>query len=479
MRSDLLGVFPCGNVRRRFKSGFRNVRESFRFPCMAFGCVETDGLPCVAGSDNPVGMGAQPAAVSGEAVPSVEGLGVRGDCAGFDGVDTFDAVQRVPVFSVLREEKDMSYRRWFRVTVLCIFAAMFLLAGVVWLVDPIEIWEAPIIRGFNHIKPKQAVFLDVFKPFQVQRHKPDIVYIGTSRVYVGFRPEENAYNMGGSSLSLPDIRSYLRFIYSQHVPKKVFIGLDLFQFSRDSMTKPRDGFSEERLGILNKGRLASVGEAIETSYGMSKYLKETVRSSFENRDKRKEWERGWDVKRGVRTDVDVKTYYYVLHSYHGTYTKFVYDPNALPCLHEILDEAEAHGIEVILFFNPVSVDLLALQSVCGRAEDFRQMKAEVAKLHPVYDFAWASSLALDREGAWLDGSHFHYPIGERMKDSMAGELDASICRILTVENVETHLREEALEYDRWAAEHSDYIQALAEAASEKIPVGSLEQYLGF
>ena len=479
VRGDLLGVFPCGDVCRQLESGFLDVRDSFRFPCMAFGCVETDGLPCVAGSDNLVGMGAKPAAVSGEAVPSVEGLGVRGDCAGFDGVDTFDAVQRVPVFSVLREEKDMSYRRWFRGTVLCIFAAMFLLAGVVWLVDPIEIWEAPIIRGFNHIKPKQAVFLDVFKPFQVQRHKPDIVYIGTSRVYVGFRPEENAYNMGGSSLSLPDIRSYLRFIYSQHVPKKVFIGLDLFQFSRDSMTKPRDGFSEERLGILNKGRLASVGEAIETSYGMSKYLKETVRSSFENRNKKKEWERGWDVKRGVRADVDIKTYYHVLHSYHGSYTKFVYDPNALPCLHEILDEAEAHGIEVILFFNPVSVDLLALQSICGRAEDFQRIKRDLAVLHPVFDFAWASSLSIDREGVWLDGSHYHYPIGERMKASMTGEVDTGICRELTAETVEMHLREEAALYDRWTAEHSNYVKALARSAPERIPVGSLKQYLGF
>ena len=108
----------------------------------------------------------------------------------------------------------MSYRRWFCGTVLGIFCVVFLVAGVAWMIDPIELWEAPIIRGFNHIKPKQGSFLDVFKPFQVVRHAPEIVYIGTSRVYVGFRPEENAYNMGGSSLSLPDMRAYLRFIYS-------------------------------------------------------------------------------------------------------------------------------------------------------------------------------------------------------------------------------------------------------------------------
>ena len=134
----------------------------------------------------------------------------------------------------------MIYRRWFLGTVLGIFCVVLLLAGAAWLIDPIELWESPVIHGFNHIKPKQAAFLDVFKPFQVRRHAPEIVYIGTSRVYVGFRPEENAYNMGGSSLSLSDMQAYLRFIYSLHAPKRVFIGLDFFQFGHENMTLQRE-----------------------------------------------------------------------------------------------------------------------------------------------------------------------------------------------------------------------------------------------
>lgn len=373
----------------------------------------------------------------------------------------------------------MNYRQWFRGTVLCIFAVIFLLAGAAWIVDPIELWEAPIIRGFNHIKPKQAVFLDIFKPFQVRRHRPDVVYIGTSRVYVGFRPEENAYNMGGSSLSLPDMREYLRFIYSQHVPKQVFVGLDLFQFSCESMTMKRDGFSQERLDLLRKGNVFLFGEAWKTSFGMLGYLKETVGSSYRNQDKGKEWERGWDVTRGARADMDVKEYYYVLHSYYETYTKFAYDSDALRCLREILEDAERQDVEVVLFFNPLSVDLLALQSICGRAERFQQIKAEVAKLHPVYDFAWVTPLTMDREGVWLDGSHYHYPVGERMKESMAGNIDSEICRVLIAETVEEHLREEGYAYERWAAKNQEYIRALAEAAPQKIPDGALKMYLGF
>ncbi len=369
-----------------------------------------------------------------------------------------------------------SYRRWFYGTMLGIACMVILLVGLAWFVDPIEIWETPVIRGFNHIKPKQEVFLDVFKPFQVRRHAPEIVYIGTSRVYVGFRPEENAYNMGGSSLSLPDMQTYLRFIYSQHAPKKVFVGLDLFQFSHEYMGKRAE---QKRLNALQKGNIAFLSEAWEVSLGTVDYLKETIGNSYKNRDKEKEWERGWDVKRGVRTDVDVQMYYGNLHDYYKTYTNFVYDSDAIVCLRDILLDAKEYGVEVILFFNPVAVDLLALQSICGRAEVFRQIKAKVAELHPVYDFAWASSLAIDRAGAWLDGSHFHYPTGDRMREIMTGNVDDEICRVLTVDTVDRYLQEEAKQYEKWGAANSDYIRALAEVAPQKIPEGALKLYIGF
>ncbi len=66
-----------------------------------------------------------------------------------------------------------------------------------------------------------------------------------------------------------------------------------------------------------------------------------------------------------------------------------------------------------------------------------------------------------------------------MKASMTGNVDGEICRLLTAETIGVQLQEEAALYERWAAEHSDYVRALAEAAPQKIPVGALEQYLGF
>ena len=373
----------------------------------------------------------------------------------------------------------MMYRRWFLGTVFGFFGAVLLLAGAAWLVDPIEIWEAPVICGFNHIKPKQALFLDVWKPFQVQRHKPEVIYIGTSRVYVGFRPEKTAYNMGGSSLSLLDMRAYLRFVYSQHVPKQVFIGLDFFQFGHEPMMRQREGFSQERLDILKESGMTAWGEAWKTSLGMTGYLWETVRSSYKKRDKKREWERGWDVKRGEMNIVEPVTYYGYLQGSYGTYASFVYDSGALLCLQDILNDAEERDVKVVLFFNPISVDLLALQSICGREEVFQSIKKDVATLHPVYDFAWTSPLTLDRETYWLDGSHYHRTAGDRMKASMTDTVDDAICRRLTPETVGAHLREEAAQYEKWATENREYIQALSEAAPQKIPEGALKQYLGF
>ncbi len=245
------------------------------------------------------------------------------------------------------------------------------------------------------------------------------------------------------------------------------------------MPRKRDGFSKERLKKLEKGVIASWGEAWETSLGMTDYLKETVKSSFRNRSLSKEWERGNDLKRGEKLEVEPKTYYHYLHSFHKSYTAFKYDPDSLLCLGEILEDASNHNVEVLLFFNPVSIDLLALQQICGRAEAYKKIKINVATLHKVYDFAWASPIACDREGVWLDGSHYHRPTGDRMRETMVGKGDLSICKVLDKENGERQLLEEKAQYDSWAKGNKEYVDTLSAMASEKIPDGALEKYLGF
>ena len=73
---------------------------------------------------------------------------------------------------------------------------------------------------------------------------------------------------------------------------------------------------------------------------------------------------------------------------------------------EKVNQKTANNVSVVLFFNPVSVDLLALQDVCQVADRYSEIKKAVANLHPVYDFAWLNSLTLGLDKYWLDGAHY-------------------------------------------------------------------------
>ena len=80
----------------------------------------------------------------------------------------------------------------------CMVGVIFL----AYIINPIGIWGGPVIYGFNHYKTKQSLYEDVFKPYEIMRIQPDVVYIGSSQVDQGFdlttvkTNDECSYNMG-------------------------------------------------------------------------------------------------------------------------------------------------------------------------------------------------------------------------------------------------------------------------------------------
>ena len=375
----------------------------------------------------------------------------------------------------------MNYKNWCQKVLLGVVGLGVGLSMAAYIVDPVGMWHHGMLQGFNHHKVKQSVFLDVYKPFELRYYQPEDIYIGTSRVFVGWRAEENAYNLGASSLSLPDMRDYLHYAYSQNKPKRVYIGLDLFQFSQKSMREHRNGFSRERLETLATGGLSAWGEILKTNVAMSKEVPSTVTNSFRNRqDSTPFFTRGYSVRRGEIGAVSVQEYYYNLHSYYDTYSNFTYDIDAINCLDDILREAKDNNVSVVLFFNPVSVDLLALQDICQVADIYTEVKKSVAKLHPVYDFAWLNTLTLGRDKYWLDGSHYHGSVGERLKSSINQDVDSEICKLLTAENVDDFMELEKAAYQEWVTGQQGYLEALQKVSSDKeYEPGALEEYLGF
>ena len=160
--------------------------------------------------------------------------------------------------------------------------------GSLIIVDPLGIWHFPIIKGFNNYKVSQPAHLDFFKPYEYRLIKPDVVFLGSSRVYVGLCPDDypdksvKVYNMGMSSLSIRDAYQYLNFMIKVHKPKKVYLGLDFFQFDSHNFYDSRQGFSQVRLNKIASNWLSYMMFKMQETAGLRGMIKPTILKSQED-----------------------------------------------------------------------------------------------------------------------------------------------------------------------------------------------------
>lgn len=319
----------------------------------------------------------------------------------------------------------MLYRRLVLFFIGVISTLTILAVGLLVLIDPVSLLGSPVIAGFNNQKEKEGNVLDVVKPYQYIRTKPEELYIGSSRVYVGLGPVPNdgidAYNMGASSLSLPDMLEYLKYCCAVHRPEVVYVGLDFMQFGKGNYHRRRKGFSDDRLKRLAKwnNRLSRSLFMIEDSLPFARidYLIGCYKASRAGKEEKPLFYRGCDLKRGLAEKTNEDEYKYTMESYAKTYERWDYEPKSLLKLQEIVQFLHEQDVKLYLFFNPISYDLQCLIREKGKQNEFERIKKEVAKIHKVYDFAVPSEITMTRSN-YYDASHYRIDVGKRIKKIM-------------------------------------------------------------
>lgn len=287
--------------------------------------------------------------------------------------------------------------------------------GTLVVVDPLGIWHFPIIKGFNNYKVSQPAYLDFFKPYEYRMVKPDVVFLGSSRVYVGLCPDDypdesvKVYNMGMSSLSIRDAYQYLKFMIRVHKPKKVYLGLDFFQFDSHNFYGSRQGFSQVRLNKIASNWLSYMMFKMQETAGLRGMIKPTILKSQEDADTIL-FNKGWDVKRGSALGTNEDAYIHTLISFLKTYQQVSLCDESFTCLEKIIKIARAEEIDLVLFFNPISADLLSLIWVTEQYDNFKSVKKRVAEMADYYDFAFINNLTKDKK-SFYDASHYKKIVG--------------------------------------------------------------------
>ena len=379
----------------------------------------------------------------------------------------------------------MSYKKYWKGLVSCVVGLLCTTLLISYLIDPIGMWGAPIIQGFNHYK-WYAGYLDVCKPYEYIHEKPDILYIGASALYVGFEPicrthpEKKVYMMGLSALSLQHMREYLRFVYKVHKPEVIYMGLTPVDFGSEMYYRKRNGYSETRLEQLTGNFWNYWGQLIKDSFSLHNRHWLTISSSQLYKAEKTPFHLGWDVQRGTAQNVSPKRYYDSIWLLtEPNYWKYV--PESMECLQDIVYEAREAGVPLIAFFVPFSVDRYATVELIGRGPDFRKWKQKAAEILPIYDFAVVNELATDRQAYFFDAAHFRVSLGEKLKLCLENDSPEPYGYLLTAENADAVFEKENVAWEKWKADNQDYVNELKECieTGHWPEVGEFKRYIGF
>ena len=335
------------------------------------------------------------------------------------------------------------------------------LVGIV--VDPLELLGMPIINGINNSKVKQGSCLDVFKPYQVIKYKPEVVFIGSSRVKNACKPtlygydDDKVFNFAFNALSLKNMEKYLDFIYKVSEPKKIFIGLDFFQFGEENFKSGGGNFSENRLNILSSTN---------------------VKDSFKHKNKIVRFERGW--REQGSNNINVEDYYNYMNSFAKQYDEWNYSREALEVFNRIIEKARTKNVDVIVYFNPISVDLIALIYACGLENELASIKEKVVKITgKVYDFNYINTYTCSRKEYFIDPSHCKNNFGEIIKSDICLDKNTDRMVILNSDNIQNSLFIEANENKIWLKNNFQYINFLRGKINNKTRIkdNELKKYI--
>lgn len=276
------------------------------------------------------------------------------------------------------------------------------------------------------------------------------------------------------------MREYLRFAYKIHKPKKLFIGLDLFNFSKTNYKKRKVGFSQERLDNINN--FSNVYYSTKETLQLNKsILKNTLIKSYKDKNAELTFYNGWFIREDDAPEIVEEGYYFNINSYIDSYKKFEYTEEAVDCLQSIVQEAEGLGIETYIFFNPINADIRNIIYSCGHGEEVGNIKKViVSRIGKVYDFNFNNSYTENRK-LYYDCSHYSPKMGEYVKADIMGGQDTEWMHILTADNIEKHLADDYAEYQEWASKNTEFVNLINQKINNnsKIEVGEFKDVLGF
>jgi hypothetical protein len=333
------------------------------------------------------------------------------------------------------------------------FAGIAVLMGLVgtinYLMDPFDLWSAPLIPGINAAKSVgNIVYL---KPLQVLMRQPHTVVLGTSRVQFGIDPKdfpagERVYNFGVPAAKVSELKDYTDHILANTPTSTLVIGLDFFSFN--DLEMPDSAYRHVTLGSTALWRAVPVLLFSQAALERSRHTLADSRKKATGND-RGDGFSVFPIGRSPRADFLATVARFVGNDYvYGDYRSFA---RSMRDYRALLTAARARGVTVVSYISPVHAAFLEAIDCMGLWPTFKAWERELAQVSqefhvPLWDFAGYNEITTtplkDGFRTHFDGSHFRPEIGRLVIARIYGEGEPSTFGIrVDPGNIEAHLAE--------------------------------------
>lgn len=367
----------------------------------------------------------------------------------------------------------MHARRYLALLALGTLAWAVLFFGFTLLVDPYGVSPLKVpFTKLNAYKPRRVDIDRVIKPYEVWRHQPKTVFLGTSRIHQSIDPAAldgtrfaPAYNASipASSLGL-NISHLQQYLDLDPQLRTVVVELFLYNFLGQGQEHPPKDFQEYLRNSLNLFISAdTLWAAVQTvGYNLTR-----TRPAFEISPRG-----NYSYPPGHNAKPPFDGYAAGIWKYHATRAKgMVLHEPAFDAVRALIDLARSRNVEILFVLSPNhAYDDYYIEAI-GAWGTVQEWIARLAGMGAtVYSFSqpndWVYEPVSERMRYWHDPYHFSLEMGRGIQQVLAGrpgsDLPANFAMRLTPGDVPAHVAGRSAAVRAWAAANPGFVTAFHE-----------------
>jgi hypothetical protein len=335
------------------------------------------------------------------------------------------------------------------------------------LVNPYGIFDSPEITGFNQSKPEKLKNMRLFKAVDITRIKPETIFLGSSRTEYGLNPnyaalkdKQSVYNLALGAATPYELLRYLQHaLVNQPKLKLVILGLDEFMFNELNQENP--GLSEQRL----EKKHSSVADIVSSTLSLNAfYASQTTIALSQKYPEYQSYTPQGMLNLRIIDRNDSATLYRFEKSigfYFQTFPQYRLSDRYLNLFKQIVSLCKQKKIDLKVFISPAHATRWETVWTAGHWQQFEQMKREIAKITPVWDFSGYNSITTEplsnRMKNYVDDSHYRQEIGNlifnRILSYQGNRVPNDFGILITPTNIESHLQKIRNDRKAWAIAH--------------------------